>query len=169
MSKIKVIKNGQVTAVDFKTDLTKGNLLFEICRLFELDNIFIDVFGVSSRSENFVEKLLKSNASMMISQIDESCSFSIKTEIKSIPMILEVLDHIHFDEINIWDCYTDWENYLKIKNMKMPFFTVKPLNVKNDSKFYLNYNPLEGQKVEIICDIDYYTQDIADKIQSLIR
>ena len=58
---------------------------------------------------------------------------------------------------------------IKIKNMKMPFFTVKPLNVKNDSKFYLNYNPLEGQKVEIICDIDYYTQDIADKIQSLIR
>ena len=167
MGKIKIKTNKNVIEMDFKANPLNNNLLFDICNLFDLENIYIDIFGVNGRKYNFSDKLLERKASVIVLKINSN-DLTIKATVKEIPMIIEVLTEFDFDDLNIWDCYTDLEQYIKDKKpCKIPLF--KPVELKIDSKFYLNFSPIEGQKVEIICDLSYDKQGLFEKITALVK
>lgn len=168
MKKVKAIKNDKVIAFDFYANLLEHDKMYKLCELFSLNEIYVDIYGASNRINSFTATLLEKNTDIFVAQIDNSYGIAIKATIKNIPMIAEILSGFDFDEMNIWDCYTGWEQYLKDKSTKMPFFTIKPIKVESDSKFYLNYNLIEGQKVEIICDTVYDDQELFAKIQNLV-
>jgi hypothetical protein len=165
MTKIRVKKNQNIIGVDFRADLLKDNLLFEICKLFDLENIYVDIFGANG--DKLIEKLLEKDMTLIVFQADRSNGVAIKVTIERIPLIIKVLSECYFDEMNIWDCYTEWEQYLKDKEYrKIPVFG--SAIIKYDGKFYLNYNKMDGQKIEIICDKRYSSEIIHQKLKELV-
>ena len=166
--KIKIYRNQNVLSFDFKTNLIRKGRIHRICNLFKLDEIYMNIYGVYKQSENLIQALLEKEKSLIIEPIDNLYGLSIKVAVKNITKIVEVLALFDYEEINIWDCYTSWEKYLKDSNEKQPFFTVKPINIECDSKFYLNYSPQDGNKVEIICDVKYDNQNILKELNELV-
>ena len=96
----------------------------------------------------------------------------MKLDINNLANLLQLLAEFYFEEINIWDCYESWENYIEDKKDSASFFTFKSnkiINNKlNNNKFYLNYLPDEGNKVTIICDLAYKTQDLQRKLAACV-
>lgn len=68
------------------------------------------------------------------------------------------LSQIKFDELNIWDCYIEWKDYLNDK-IDAKFI--------EKSKFYLNYNVYESARVNIICSLSYDGILILNKLNNL--
>lgn len=167
--KIKTYRNQNVLSFDFKTSLIQKDRVHRICSLFKLDEIYIDIYGVYKQSENLIRTLLGKENSLIIEPIDNLYGLSIKAAVKNITIIVEVLALFDYEEINIWDCYTCWKKHLKDINEKQPFLTVKPINIESDSKFYLNYSPQKGNKVEIICDVEYDNQNILKALNELVK
>ena len=81
---------------------------------------------------------------------------------------MEIISEFTFEDLNIWDAYNNWEDYLKDKSdSKIPVF--KLFNKEDQSNFYLNYNPKEGNKTEIYCNPDYYSQELVQRLEEIVN
>ena len=183
-TKIKGIINDKIIAFDFNVDLLKTQVLFEICKALDLNNIYIDIYGVDVIKCDFSEKLLEYNNALTISRMIKTAnSFSIKATIDDIPSIVKVLSEFQFDELNVWDAYTDWEQYLKNKEIfyQGPIFKLisklkdsepePEADLKQDSEsgVYINYNRTEGNQVEMYFDPNNNVERIRSKLVEIIR
>jgi hypothetical protein len=163
MKKVKIIENEKIIAFDFNAAILKDNILFEICKELALTDIYVDIFGVHSSKYNFSKELVKKNGAFTLSSIDKFGSYAIKAKISDIPTIVEVLSVFDFNDLNIWDVYTDWDQYLIDKKI------YKPISIISEAKVYLNYNPLEKHKVELYLDKSYNAKKIYQKIDKLVK
>ena len=165
MKKIKLRMNDKIIAFDFNVKLLKNNMLYEIIKAFDLHGIYIDVFFVEARRSDFSKELIEKCNKLTIATLSERNSFAIKATIDYVQLIVEVLSDVSFGELNIWDAYTDWEQYLKDK---VPFNPSKNQS-SSESKCYLNFNPLEGNKVEVYCSPNYNAKSIHEKLVDIIN
>ena len=58
MSKIKVSKNKKIVAFDFYSNLLDNDKLCNLCKLFNLQDIYMDIYTVDIRKKNFYQILL---------------------------------------------------------------------------------------------------------------
>lgn len=172
MKKIKIKKNDKVLAIDFYANLLKEDILYKLCREFNLEEIYIEISSIDARRKNFLDSLLAINRNYL-TNLTEKCGMQnifIKTKVdKSLKILINLLSEFVFEDLTIWDCYTNWEKYLEDTTTKAPFFTIKRSEFKDNSNFYLNFNSYEGQKVEIICDLIYNKQDLFERLTDLIK
>lgn len=163
MSKIKMTVKDRIIAFDFKVDLLKSDILYEICKALNLSDLYIDIFGINIRNNGFAEKLTEKNRHILISKIKYENDLAIKAKVDDIAIILDVLSDFSFDEMNIWDVYTEWEQYLKDKN------TYNPIPKTSEAKVYLNYNRFEGNRVELYLDKNFHAEEILRKLNELVK
>ena len=171
MKKIKVKKNDKVIAIDFCANLLKDNKLYKLCKEFNLVEIYLEIYSIDIRYKNFYELLLATNKNYITNFTEKSGvqDIFIKTTVDESLSIMKLLSEFVFEGLTIWDCYTNWENYLEDKTTKIPFFTIKRGEFKDNSNFYLNFNAYEGQKVEIICDLIYNKQGLFERLNELVK
>lgn len=151
MKKIKTIENDEINVYSFKLNLLKDDNLYKICRVLNLNTVYIDIFGIGKRSLELSKKLSLRNNGLMLYMIDNSGGLAIKSSISDLPIIVETLIDYEFDELNIWDVYTNWEKYLLDKKHNPIYFSKTP-KLNNNNKIYLNYNIHAGKKVELFID-----------------
>ncbi len=171
MKKIKVKKNDKVLAIDFYANLLKDNILYKLCKEFNLTEIYIEIYSIDTRHKNFYESLLAINKNYLTYFAEKSGvqDIFIKTTVVELSKIMDLLSEFVFEDLIIWNCYTNWRKYLEDKTTKVPYFTIKRGEFKDDSNFYLNFNPYEGQKVEIICDLIYNKQELFERLTELVK
>lgn len=146
--------------------MDKGKL-YNLCKLFDLQNIYMDILTVDIRKKNLYQILVDSKICEKIfyAPYKHLQDIYIQITIDNLPAILNLLSKLEFEEFIIWDCYANWERYLEDKTEKKPFFTVKQKKDENDSKFFLNYKESE---VSIICDLMYDNQNLRQELNDLI-
>lgn len=168
MSKIKVSKNKKIVAFDFYSNLLDNDKLCNLCKLFNLQDIYMDIYTVDIRKKNFYQILLDKKICEKIFYVPYKHlqDIHIKITIDKLPEISQLLSRFEFEEFTIWDCYTSWEKYLNDKTAKTPFFTFKLKINESDSKFYLNYKESE---ISIICDLIYDNQNMLKELSALIN
>ena len=49
----------------------------------------------------------------------------IKTTVVELSKIMDLLSEFVFEDLIIWNCYTNWRKYLEDKTTKVPYFTIK--------------------------------------------
>lgn len=170
MKKIKIQKNEKVIAFDFYSDLLCNNKLYTLCKLFELNDIYMSIYMVDMRKGNlyksFVDAAFKSR--IYCTTKKHLQDVYMKLNVNNLSTISELLSNFDFDELIIWDCYADWDMYIKDETTTPPFFTINSKKSECNAKFFLDYNLAENKKVEIICDITYDNKDFTKKLQDFI-
>lgn len=174
MGKLKIQKSENVIAIDFYTNLLVSDRLYNICCLFQLKDIYIDIYSTYNQKKNLYRIIVDNKLSSQIFCVYRKHlqDIHIKIDINNLANLLQLLTEFYFEEINIWDCYESWENYIEDKKDIASFFTFKSNKIINNklksNKFYLNYLPDEGNKVTIICDLAYKNQDLLRNLATSI-
>lgn len=170
MKKIKIQKNNDIIAFDFYSKLLINNRLSNLCKVFLLEDLYMSIYMIDSRKGDLYKTLIDKKLISQISYVSKKHlqDIHIKLTINELPTITQLLSNFDFDELLIWDCYTDWDTYLKNETSVPPFFTIKSTNIKVENKFFLNYNLVESDKVEIVCDVRYGNKKLENKLSELI-
>ena len=170
MGKLKVQKNTNVIAFDFCADLLAFDRLYNICCIFNLKEVYMDIYSAYNQKSDLNKIIVDSKLVSRIFCVRRKYlqDIHIKLTINELPTITQLLSNFDFDELQIWDCYTDWDTYLKNETSVPPFFTIKSTNIKVENKFFLNYNLVESDKVEIVCDVRYGNKKLENKLSELI-
>ena len=168
MKKIKYDVYNTAVVYSFHKDMLKNNLLlYELCKIFALSNVYIDIYSVDNHKKNFCELLETrcKNVLFATSGIQRCQDIHLKVSINEISSIAEILRDFYFEDINIWDCYTEWEQYLKDKNTYYSIPIFKKAKIESTGLFYLNY---KEKNVEIICDSSYYCKNLKEELSKLL-
>ena len=165
MKKIKVTVNDKVIALEFKVNILEGNILSEICKELELSEVYIDVFNVDTNKTNFAQNLIGKNNTLKIAPIGQG-GYAIKATSSDISTLIECLPKSYCCELNVWNVYTDWEQYLKDK---ATYKSVSKTATESETKVYLNYNQLEGNTVELYLDTNYNAEKVHRKLSEIIN
>lgn len=147
--KIKAIMNKNISSFEFAFDLSKDNTLSNILKLYNLEKVYICVY---SQTQDRINK----HKGVIFDRYYENKNdfiFIVEIMVENIGSLLQVLQG-DFEELVVWNCYTNFERFIKDTITPSSFFTLKKINaVTNDSQFYLSYNHVDNI-VDIICDID---------------
>lgn len=168
MDKLKVKKNKNVISFDFYTDLLALDRLYNICLLFNLENIYMSIYSIYNQKKDLYKIVVdnKLASQINITHRKHLQDIHIKLSVNNLPILIQLFADFDFEELNIWNCYDSWENYIEdIKST--PFFTFK-LNKIINNKFYLDYLKYEENKVSIICDLTYESKGLQEKLISII-
>lgn len=147
---INQIINNKVNSFTFTKFSCKGNSLEKILKLFQVEEVYVCFYSNKSLPLNTLQTILDSKlcqVKLPTKKHQESLIVKISTE--NCNILLDWLSDYEYDELIIWSCYTDWENFYKdLTN----YTTTSASNVPS---FFLNYNVYDGNTCEIICDIKF--------------
>lgn len=148
--KIKQTKNDKVNSFSFSFDLSKGNYLKDILNLFLIDEIYICIYGFDNNI--IFENDLKE---FQIKEFEKSLQCLVLCiNINDLSNLFAKINK-NFDELVIWNTYTDWETFIKTIKKPIHLLTFKKIKVKDDSCFYLDFNFKDFNNVEIISDLSF--------------
>ena len=118
MGKIKYRVNKTVVSYSFHKDILKNNTLYKICKMFDLSNVFMDIYSIDNCKSNFCTFLEEKCENILLATSgNQRCqNVYLRVSINEISNISEILKDFYFEDISIWDCYTEWEQYLRDKN-----------------------------------------------------
>ena len=143
--RIKQIKNDKINSFEFSYDLSKGDYLKKILELYQIDEIYICIFGLNDKKifDNIQTKIeIKKFSSSKSLQ-----NFVLNISLDEISNLLSIIDN-SFDELVVWDPYTNWGNFNKSFN-EPPFLTFSKASIKDDTDFYLIFKKSDFNNVEI--------------------
>ena len=166
MGKLKVQKNTNVIAFDFCADLLAFDRLYNICCIFNLKEVYMDIYSAYNQKSDLNKIIVDSKLVSRIFCVRRKYlqDIHIKLTVDSLSMIMQLLAGFNIEGLNISDCYNSWENHVEDIKKPIPYLTIKPIKVQSGGKFYLYYLPDEGHKVTIICDMKYDNQDIQSQL-----
>ena len=147
-------------SVSFKIPLKGFNDNYvELLQLFELKSFFIELFNINNKKYNIINFLEKYNFDYSFLDNYYLC---INVANKNVEKLIKAISKSEFDEINIFDRYTDWKTFCKTREV----YDVK--RIKSLPSFYLNCNLYENNYIEIICDLKYNTDIIYESLNKLL-
>lgn len=150
--KIKQVINKKVNSFEFSFDLLKKDYLKSLLYLYEIQQVYICIFGIDkNKEEHFIEYLHNSN--LQDWQDINGYEYAIKINVNDISTLLSIIGS-DFDELVVWNCYTDWETFIQDVN-DVPFFSLKKTALKMVPTFYLRLDICAHNFVEIICDLEF--------------
>ena len=153
--KIKQIKNDKINSFEFSYDLSKGDYFKKILELYLIDEMYLCLYGLSDKKifDNSQTKI-KIKRLSLLSSCKSSQNFVLNISVDEISNLLSIIDN-NFDELVVWDPYTNWEDFIKTLNKPVPFLSFSQASVKDDTHFYLNFNKSNFYNVEIISDLSF--------------
>lgn len=147
---IKQIINKKVNSFTLTKFSCKGNSLEKILKLFQVEEVYVCFYSNKSLSLNTLQAILDSKlcqVKLPTKKHQEALIVKISTE--NCYILLDWLSDYEYDELIIWSCYTDWENFYK------HLTNYKTNSASNVPSFFLSYNVYDGNTCEIICDIKF--------------
>ena len=145
--KIKTIKNKKVSSFEFVFDLSKGNTLFNILKLYKLEKVYICIYGLKQVGLNKYKDIIFDRL------YENDLVFIVDITVENIRNLLKVLQG-DFEELLVWNCYTDFDKFIDDTITLSSFLTLKKTRqFTDDSQFYLSFNHIDNI-VEIVCDIN---------------
>ncbi|MBQ7277061.1 MAG: hypothetical protein IJS58_07450 [Bacilli bacterium] len=146
--KKKIYKNN--ISLEIKNNLFKKKLI-KILDSFNLERCLLSLYGVE------VIKSISSKDFLFLKKCNGSDKISFYGEIKRDDLIqLLNSEELFFDELTIEECFTDFDNFVKLSENKDSFFPIKRKNNYEQSNFYLNFNPYKNSYFEVIYNKDIY-------------
>lgn len=169
MNKIKFQNKGNIITIDFYTDLLQENKLYKFCNLFNFKFLYLNIFMVNINKGDLYKTLIEKKIASEIFCVSRNNlqDIYLKVTTNNLGKIVPLLKSYDFDEIEVWDCYVNWELHLKDFTKPSSFFTIKKSKDKSKSKFFLDFNLVENNKVQVICDCDY-EKYILEEIHKII-
>lgn len=82
MRKIKHKVNKLVDTYSFRKDILKNNTLYELCKIFDLSNIYMDVYSIDNGKSNVCELLRQRCENILLSSSGNQRCLDIHTTIK---------------------------------------------------------------------------------------
>ena len=162
--RIKQTINNKVNSFDFYCDLTKNNRLNKILELFQIDDVYVCIYGVDDKNRfNEIKTKIKINNMFL-----PSCKKNIlpdlilDIDINEIPKLFSIINNV-FDELVIWNKKEDWNKFIEILNKPIPFFTFFKTDTKNTSEFYLDFIVSDFNRVIIISDLSFHNSKYITK------
>lgn len=150
--KIKQVINKKVNSFEFSFDLLKKDCLKSLLFLYEIRQVYICIFGIdNNKEEHFIDYLQNSNIQGW--QNINGYEYAIKINVDDISTLLSIIGS-DFDELVVWNCYTDWETFIQDVN-DVQFFSFKKTSSKTKPTFYLRWDICDYNFVEIICDLEF--------------
>ena len=153
--KIKTVSNSNVHAFEFCFDLSVGNRLQELLNFYDLKEVYLSIWGTDISKINDMKQRLHIEKIEKLSLSTRSNDFVLHISSQLVSEIVRILED-SYDEITVWDCYANWKNFVENESTPFPLFSFKkqkePSQVGN---FYLNFNPYDGNRVEINCSTSW--------------
>lgn len=165
--RIKQIKNDKINSFEFSYDLSKGDYLKKILELYQIDEIYICIFGLNDKKifDNIQTKIEIKKFSLLSSSKSLQ-NFVLNISLDEISNLLSIIDN-SFDELVVWDPYTNWGNFNKSFN-EPPFLTFSKASIKDDTDFYLIFKKSDFNNVEIISNLSFHNSKNINK-EELIK
>ncbi len=167
MRKIKHKVNKLVDTYSFRKDILKNNTLYELCKIFDLSNIYMDVYSIDNGKSNVCELLRQRCENILLSSSgNQRClDIHLKISINDVSNVAEILRDFYFEDINIWNCNTDWEQHLKdMYDYSIPIF--KKIKIDINDLFHLYY---KENQVEIACNSSFYSKNCEEELNKLLQ
>lgn len=169
--RIKQIKNDKINSFEFSYDLSKGDCLTNILELYLIDEIYICIYGLSDKMifGNRQTKIQMKEFALLPS-FKSSQNLALNISIDEMSNLLSIINN-SFDELVLWNPYTNWQNFVKSVNEHKPYLTFGKTTEIDDTDFYLNYSASDFNNVEIISNLSFHnSKDITkgDLINILI-
>lgn len=79
---------------------------------------------------------------------------ALEIDVNMIAYLLSIIGN-ELPEITVWSRYLDWEMFISMISGMIKFSKYSKVPIKEEGSFYLDFNPYEGNKVEIICDASF--------------
>lgn len=160
---IKQIKNNKVNSFEFYYDLSKGEYLKKLLEVYFVDEIYMVIYGITSKivSDGSQIKLCTKEFFVLPTGKDLQ-TYVLKTNIDKISEVFAMLGD-NFDEIVVWNVYTNWESFVKGVNKKLSIFDFSRIDMQDDTNFYLDFRKSEFNHVEIISSLLFHNSRFIDK------
>lgn len=109
--RIKQIKNDKINSFEFSYDLSKGDYLKKILELYQIDEIYICIYGLGDKKifDNIQTKIEIKKFSLL-SSCKSLQNFVLNISLDEISNLLSIIDN-SFDELVVWDPYTNWGGF----------------------------------------------------------
>lgn len=152
--RIKQILNDKVNCFDFYFDLSKEDYLQEILTIFKLKEVYLCFYGVDNNFNlSSLSKFCEVSLFQDISTNKRVKDVAIKICVSEITKVFSFI-HDDFDELDVWDCYSDWGSFI-IAQTKFPIFTFKRNQQVQHEGFYLEFCPYKDDEVRIISYLSF--------------
>ena len=102
MRRIKYKTNKQVTSIEFSVDKNGYDFLFGLCEIFDLKDIFIDVYTAVIKEQDY--KALSKVDNILIATADRNAKtkdIHLKTTTENLLQITKLLEVCNFEDLNI--------------------------------------------------------------------
>lgn len=145
---IKQIINSKVNSFVFSKDISSGDFLKEILKLFHIEEVYVCFYSYKCLPLEMLETISAYKLwEIKIPTKEYQESLIVKIIPENFNLLIKQLSEFEYNELIVWNCYTDWENFCK------DLTRYSTTSVSNTQSFYLDYNIYDGKKCEIICDI----------------
>lgn len=152
--KIKCRLNNEVSSFEFYFDLRKNDFLKKILRLYEIQEVYLCVYGLYEKDlEGRLKGLEIKNFSSLSSKSSQDFAFQIGVD--NISKLFSIFEN-DFDEILVWSCDINWDQFIMKCLEEVSFWTLHKTQEVCAFNFMLNFNPYESYKVLIISKLMYH-------------
>ena len=167
--KIKGKSNGQAYSFSFQMNLTKGERLKNILEFYEIEEVYLCIYGLNERRiDRDEQKQIEIKKIETIEHSKFSKDIAININASSLPNLFTTIKD-NFDELIIWNVYTDWKTFLKQQTQVDSFISFHKASIEDlPACFFLNYSPYEGNCVEIICDAKLSNNVTIDSLRNCL-
>lgn len=127
----------------------------------------MDVYSIDNGKSNVCELLRQRCENILLSSSgNQRClDIHLKISINDVSNVAEILRDFYFEDINIWNCNTDWEQHLKdMYDYSIPIF--KKIKIDINDLFHLNY---KENQVEIACNSSFYSKNCEEELNKLLQ
>lgn len=158
--KIRCVLNNKVSSFEFYFDLQKKDYLQKILGLYEIREVYLCVYGSKSKDlESKLKKIAIKNFSPISS--NSSRDFAFQIVVNKLSELLSMIKN-EFDEIIVWNCSINWEQFIN-EQLEDSFFTLRKTQEISDLGFMLNFSPNDDNHVLIITDLMYHNTKSINK------
>mgnify|MGYP000650884827 CR=1 FL=1 len=160
--RIKQIKNDKINSFEFSYDLSKGDYLKKILELYLIDEVYICIYGLGDKKIfDKIQTKIEIKKFSLLSSCKSLQNFVLNISLDEISNLLSIIDN-SFDELVVWDPYTNWGDFIKSFN-EPPFLTFSKASKKDDTDFYLIFKKSDFNNVEIISNLSFHNSKNINK------
>ena len=158
--KIRERKNNVVESFEFSCDCSKNGFLSSIIDLFGLKKVYLLLYGLENKNESRFMDFCKKIRIEKYSRRESSCSwnYALELTVDQLSSFLNAFDATEYDEIEIWDCTTEWNCFISCQREEPNFISFRKTSKKELlSSFLLNYSPYKDHSVLIVYNSSRWT------------
>ena len=169
--RIRERKNDAVGSFEFSCDFSKNDSLNKIIDLFGLKKVYLLLYESEDTNESYLMDFCNKGGIENYSSRESSRSwnFALELTMDQLSSFLNAIKATEYDEIEIWDCTTDWQSFISCQHKEPKFFSFRKTSDNElPTSFLLDYSRYKDHLVLIVYNSSRWNEISKKDIEQIL-